>query len=85
MAKAAGTLEDYGRLPRVVWRTSADKALHCSSHTRSLRLRLTELFAATSSLCLMHVNSVNTHISGLDAVGRDNTQKPICAHLRGLY
>lgn len=28
MAKAAETLEANGRLPRVVWRTSADTALH---------------------------------------------------------
>ena len=27
MAKAAGTLEEHGRLPRAVWRTSADTAL----------------------------------------------------------
>lgn len=84
MAKAAGTLEEHGRLPRVVWRTSADTALHCSSHTSFLWLRLKGLCTETCSLCLMHVNSA--HRSRSDAVRHDNTlTKPICAHLRGLY
>lgn len=40
MAKAAGTLEERGQRPKVVWRTLADTALQCSSHTISLRFRL---------------------------------------------
>lgn len=71
MAKAAGTLEEHGQLPRVVWQTSADTALHCSSYTSFLWLRLTGLHTATGFLCLMHVNSA--HRSRSDAVSNDNT------------
>lgn len=62
MANAAATLKEHSRLPRVVWRTLTDKALHCRSNTSSLWLRLTELYAETSSFGLIHVNSADTHI-----------------------
>lgn len=69
MAKAAGTLEEHGQLPRVVWRTSADTALHCSSHISFLWLRLTGLCTKTRSLCFKHVNGA--HRSRSDAVRHD--------------
>lgn len=83
MAKAAGTLEEHGQLPRVVWQTSANTTLYCSSHKSFLWLRLTGLRTATGSLCLMHVNSA--HRSGSDAVRHDNAlRKQISSHLRDL-
>lgn len=71
MAKAARALEEHGRLPRVVWQTSADTALHCSGHTRSLWLRLTWLCTEISSSSLMHVNTV--HTATPDLLRHDNT------------
>lgn len=80
MAKAAGRLEEHGQLPRVVWQTSADTALHCGSHTSFFWLRLTGLCAETSSLRLMHVNSA--HRLRSDADRHDNAlTKPICTHI----
>lgn len=57
---------------KVVWRMSADTALHCSGRrTSSLRLEITGLRIATGSLCLTRVNSARR--SGSDAVGHDST------------